>query len=503
MVARPARALVWMLVGAGLLTVPAVADAAFPGENGRIAFTRVESSGASDIYSAEPSGIAEIRVTDDGVNDNAAFSPDGTRLAYSSGDDILVADPYGNDPQLVLSTGQGVGEIDWSPDGTRLVTALTNCAEFDCEHDIYVLGIDGSGLTQVTSSIFSELNPAWSPDGSLIAFDSIVAGNEDVYTIRPDGTDLANLTEDLPRASEPDWSPDGSRIAFSGSNNLNSMNPDGSGKSLTINGGDMPAWSPDGTRIASLGVGQGSVSGGPRTLVGIGRDPDWQVRPPDPIPPEHGIGFPRPKGATPFYVPLVNTIQGCGAASSNRQHGPPLAYPSCHFVPLRRTSALTVGTPDSANGLPAEASGVVRFDTVVGNPSTAADEADVHIQIHQTDVRYFIPDQGYPDYPGELLLSVDLRVSDTFNAGPGADGSATLVDFPLRAVVPCTTTPEPVGATCSLDTSIDAVMPGLARERERTMWQLGKVVLYWEGVDGNPITLHDNTPFATQGVFIP
>jgi WD40-like Beta Propeller Repeat len=489
------------LVSVCLVLTPAAAHAAFPGQNGRIAFTRVSQNGATDLYSAEPSGIAEIRITQDGQSDNAAFSPDGTRLAYSSGDDILIADQYGNDPQLVLSTGQGVGEIDWSPDGTRLVAALTNCAEFDCEYDIYVLGVDGSGLTNLTNSIFSELNPAWSPDGSLIAFDSIVAAEEDVYTISPDGTGLANLTSDLASGgAEPDWSPDGSRIVFEGS--PNSMNPDGSGKG-SIASFTMPAWSPDGTRTAGGGVGQKPISGGATTLVGIGRDADWQVRPPDPVPPPRGLEFPRPKGATPVRVSLVNTIPECGVGAANMQHGPPLAYPSCLYSPNRRTSALTVGTPDSTNGFPAEAAGVVRFSTVVGNPTTPADEADVSIHVRQTDVRYHNPAAGFPDYPGELLLSVDLRVSDTFNSSPGTDGSATVVDFPLRVVVPCATTPEPVGATCAVDTTVDAVMPGLARERERTLWQLGKVVLYWEGLDGNPNTVEDNQPFATQGVFVP
>ncbi len=278
------------------------------------------------------------------------------------------------------------------------------------------------------------------------------------------------------------------------------MNPDGSGKAA-IASFTMPAWSPDGTRTAGGGVAQRPVSGGFSTTVGIGRDADWQVRPPDPVPPPRGLDFPRPKGATPFSVSLVNTMQGCGLP--NRQHGPPLAYPSCGFVPQRRTSALTVGTPDSANAQPAEAVGVVRFDTVLGNPTTPADEADVSIHVRQTDVRYDVASSGFPDYPGELLLTVDLRVSDTFNSSPGTDGSATIVDFPLRVVVPCATTPEPAGSTCAVDTTVDAVMPGLARERERTLWQLGKVALYWEGADGNPNTIEDNQVFATQGVFVP
>ncbi len=130
----------------------AVADAAFPGDNGRIAYTRTLDSGASDLFSVEPSGFAEIRLTHDGQSDNGAFSPDGARFAYSSGTAIHIADQYGNDPELVLDTGVGVGEIDWSPDGTQLVASIMNCAEFDCEYDIYVVGTDGSGLTNLTGT---------------------------------------------------------------------------------------------------------------------------------------------------------------------------------------------------------------------------------------------------------------------------------------------------------------------------------------------------------------
>ena len=478
-----------------------VAEAAFPGENGRISFTRVIPNGQTDVYSAEPTGMAEIRITEDGQSDNAAFSPDGMRLAYSSGDDILIADQYGNDAQLVLSTGQGVEEIDWSPDGTELVAALTNCAESDCEYDIYTVGIDGTGLTNLTNSIFSERSPAWSPDGSLIAFDSIVAGERDVYTVQPDGAGLSNLTDDLAApASEPDFSPDGSRIVFEGS--PNSMNPDGSGKS-SIFSGARPAWSPDGARTAYGGIVQGPITDATYTGVGRGRDPDWQVRPPEPVPPQRGIEYPRPKGATPLRVPLVPMYFRCGETgrTPNRLHGPPLEHPSC-AIPIR-TSALTVGTPDSSNGLPAEATGSVHFASILGTPTTPEVEADVRIRVSQTDVRYHDFTTQYADYPGELLLVVNLRTTDFFNAGGGTDGSATVVDFPLRVVVPCAPTAGPEGGTCDLDTTVDAVVPGLVRERERTVWELGQVVLHWEGADGNPNTLDDNAPFVGQGLFVP
>ena len=499
--ARRVRAFVWMLAGACLLTLPAAAHAAFPGQNGRIAFTKAQPNGASDIYSVEPSGVAEARLTEDGLSANAAFSPDGLRLAYSSGTRIYVADQYANDPQLVLDT-TGVGEIDWSPDGTQLVAALANCAEFDCEYDVYVFGIDGSGLTNLTNSLFSEVNPSWAPDGSKIVYDSGVSGDQDVYVMNPDGTGVENLTSDYaPTAAEPDWLPDGSKIAFeSSSSNTTTMNPDGTGKSA-VGGGINPAWSPDGSTFAFVSGNFVRVNGpqaGPHGLIGAGDAPDWQVRPPDPVPPPGGGGYPRPKGATPLFVPLVPTYARC--TSPSMQHGPPLAYPSC--APQRLGFRLTVGTPD-ANGQPAEAAGSVRFDSVLGNPTTPADEADVWIGVNQTDVKANSPATGYTDYLGELMLVIPLRATDRFNAGGGTDGSATVVDFPLYVEIPCSATPDSVGSTCAVSTTVDAVVPGFVREGERSVWQAGQLVVQWEGLDQDPNTLADNRPFLTQGVFVP
>ena len=173
------------------LVMPASAQAAFPGDNGRITFTGIiPSTGATDIYTAEPSGAGLARLSFDGISDNPVFSPDGSRLAFTSGTKVYIGDQNANDRQLVLDIGVGAAELDWSPDATRLVAAFPNCAEFDCEYDIYTFGTDGSGLTNLTSSIFSEQNPSWSPDGSRIAFDGdALGGDHDVYTINADGSD--------------------------------------------------------------------------------------------------------------------------------------------------------------------------------------------------------------------------------------------------------------------------------------------------------------------------
>ena len=499
------------LVAAALL-VAAPAHAAFPGQNGRIAFTNAPTlqSSAVDIYSAEPDGNAVARLTEDGISTNAAFSPDGSQLAYTSGTKVYVADQYANDPTLVLDIGVGAYGLDWSPDGTRLVASFPNCAEFDCEPDIYVFGTDGGGLTNLTQTIYPEYHPTWAPDDSKIAFDgNAVGGQSDILTINTNGTGLENITDDpdmTGEALEPDWSPDASRIAFHSNAGCCPIawtaNPDGTDRDSVPGGGAELAWSPDGNQFAYVSGNLVRVTepiAGPHRFLPPGSGPDWQVRQPDPAPPaSSSTGFPRPKGATPLFAALVPAYDQCGNPSY--QHGPPLAFPSC--VPNRGVFRVTVGTPD-ANGHPAEAQGLVRLDAVPGDPATPADEADVWIGVNQTDVRYNFSQSGYPDYTGELMLVLPLRTTDLYNAGGEPDGSGTPVDFSLYVEIPCTPTAGAAGSTCAVNTTVDAVVPGFVRERKRANWQLGQLVIQYEGLDGDPNKLADNMPFLRSGVFVP
>jgi hypothetical protein len=186
----------------------------------------------------------------------------------------------------------------------------------------------------------------------------------------------------------------------------------------------------------------------------------------------------------------------CASSNATTQHGPPLAYPSC--TPARTGQPVTVGTPD-VNGFPSIATGSVRFDSILGNPATPADEADVGIRVHQTDLRRTTT--GF-DYDGALILFAPLRVTDLWNNG-GPEGAGTMIDFPLRLVVPCVATSGPEGGTCSVDTTMDAITPGLIRERKRTIWQLGQVLVHYAGGDEDPYSLEDNRPLLAQGVFVP
>ena len=119
--------------------------------------------------------------------------------------------------------------------------------------DIYVMNADGSGQVNLTNNPASDADPAWSPDGSKIAFNSSRDGNVEVYVMNADGSGLRNLTNNPAGDLRPAWSPDGSKIAFLRNLDIYVMNADGSGQvNLTNNPAtdDQPAWSPDGSKIA-------------------------------------------------------------------------------------------------------------------------------------------------------------------------------------------------------------------------------------------------------------
>ena len=117
---------------------------------------------------------------------------------------------------------------------------------------------DGGTATRLTVSNFSS-DPAYSPDGSRIAFRSGGALGYDIFVMNADGSGRRQLTDtgsagsDGSAESEPAWSHDGSKIAFVSNSEIWVMNADGSDQHpITSNSYDdtEPAWSPDGSKIA-------------------------------------------------------------------------------------------------------------------------------------------------------------------------------------------------------------------------------------------------------------
>ena len=144
--------------------------------------------------------------------------------------------------------------------------------------------------------------------------------------------------------------------------------------------------------------------------------------------------------------------------------------------------------------------GKVRLAVRPGDPATPADEADVIFVVELSDVR---ESPTLADYTGELEAKVGLRITDALN-GPETTQAGTLTDQALRAAVPCAVTVSvQVGSRCELSTTLDALVPGVAVERGRAIWEMGQVIVNDGGSDGDADTSGDNTVFARPGIFIP
>lgn len=116
---------------------------------------------------------------------------------------------------------------DWSPDGTMIAYQTTQSGN----PDIWVMNADGTGQTQLTFEDTWDYDAEWSPDSKKIAYVSEETGNPDIWIMNADGSNKRQLTTSLAMEQEPAFSPDGKWIAYTthltGNLDIWMMRPDG------------------------------------------------------------------------------------------------------------------------------------------------------------------------------------------------------------------------------------------------------------------------------------
>ncbi len=148
------------------------------------------------------------------------------------------------------------GNPAWSPDGTKIAFDSNRGTSGVMDHDIFVIRPDASGMRRLTSGTAIDLDPTWSPDGSKLAFGSFRTGYEQLWVMNADGSNPRQLTTQPGADRHAAWSPDGKKIAFdsnrTGNFEIYTMSSDGTSvRRLTTNKvtDARPAWSPDGRWI--------------------------------------------------------------------------------------------------------------------------------------------------------------------------------------------------------------------------------------------------------------
>ena len=212
------------------------------------------------------------------------WTPDGSHLVFDFDENVWVVDREGTRLRSVVDANPGFSSgtsrplisqygfhADVSPDGSMVAYATCQYPN-DNPHaeeyprirygyEIASIGVDGTMERRLTNNWeFFDSHPAWSPDGTKIAFirsPSSFQGNRSrarIYTMSADGSGVTDVSGEVDSSLwlvPPAWSPDGGHLAFLAGGRLYTVGSDGSDL-RTIAGWarTAPSWSPDGEELA-------------------------------------------------------------------------------------------------------------------------------------------------------------------------------------------------------------------------------------------------------------
>ena len=263
------------LCAGGLAAATSPALAAFPGQNGRIAFDSDRHGGDGDIWTMRPGGGDQLNLTPGSEANESApnWRADGRKILFMSdretarnpnprgarGPDweIFVMNANGSNPRQITDNELDDEDPAWSPDGSRIVFQRDfNPVIGKVNYDLFTMAADGTDERRLTDSRgVDDLQPNWSSRGK-IAFVSDGDGDPEIYSMRGDGSKVRKLTRNKLDDEFPNWSPNGRAIVFHRARNDNfdvyRMRRDGGGvERLTTDpvGEGIPAFSPDGRMI--------------------------------------------------------------------------------------------------------------------------------------------------------------------------------------------------------------------------------------------------------------